>query len=49
MAMFGFKDTNGRLVWNALNAVAVNGQVKIDFPSELLLKAGSEAILGILS
>jgi hypothetical protein len=49
IAMFGYKDKNGSTVWHALNTVAKGGQVKIDFPSELLLKAGSEAILGILS
>ncbi len=49
IAMFGYKEKNGKLVWNALNAVAADGRVTISFPSELLLKAGSEAILGILS
>jgi len=49
VVMFGYHDENGNIVWNALNTVAINGQVKIDFPSELLLKAGSEAILGVLS
>ena len=49
VVMFGYRDKNGNIVWNALNTVAVNGQVKVDFPAELLLNAGSEAILGILS
>ena len=49
LAMFGYRDAAGGVVWNALNTVAVDGQVKIDIPSELLLRAGSQAILGILS
>ena len=49
VAMFGYPDENGNIVWNALNTVTTNGQVKVDIPSELLLNAGSEAILGILS
>ena len=49
VVMFGYHDKNGAIVWNALNTVAINGQIKIDFPSSLLEKAGSEAILGILS
>ena len=49
VAIFGYRDRNGNIVWNALNTVAVDGQVRIDFPSELLFRAGSEAILGILS
>ena len=49
VVMFGYKDENGDIVWNALNTVAVNGQVKIDFLSDLLFKAGAEAILGVLS
>ena len=49
VVMFGYHNENGAIVWNALNTVATNGQVKIDFPADLLLAAGSEAILGILS
>ncbi len=49
VAMFGYRNDAGEIVWTALNTVTVNGQVKVDIPSELLLKAGSEAILGILS
>ena len=49
VAMFGYLDAKGDIVWNALNTTAVDGQVRVDIPSELLLLAGSEAILGILS
>ena len=49
VVMFGYKDENGNIVWTALNAKIVDGEVQIDFPSELLLLAGSEAILAILS
>ena len=49
VVLFGYKDDNGDIVWNALNAEVIDGQVKIDFPSNLLLAAGSEAILAILS
>ncbi|HPJ01283.1 MAG TPA: hypothetical protein PKU80_00385 [Candidatus Limiplasma sp.] len=49
MAMFGYREKNGDIVWTALNTITVNGQVKVDIPSELLRRAGSEAILGILS
>lgn len=49
VAMFGYRSDSGNIVWTALNTVTVNGQVQVDIPSELLLKAGSEAILGILS
>ena len=49
VAMFGFKDPSGNILWTALNTVASGGQVTIDIPSDLLLMAGSEAILGILS
>jgi hypothetical protein len=49
IVMFGYKDETGNIVWNMLNAEVVEGEVQIDFPSELLLNAGSEAILAILS
>ena len=49
LVMFGYMDDNGDIVWNALNAEVIDGQVKIDFPSDVLLPAGSEAILAILS
>lgn len=49
IVMFGYKDENGSIVWNKLNAEVVEGGVQIVFPSDLLLKAGSEAILAILS
>jgi hypothetical protein len=49
VVMFGYKDENGIIVWTALNAIVIEGGVQIDFPSELLVKAGSEAILAILS
>ncbi|MBE0600536.1 MAG: hypothetical protein IH607_02025, partial [Firmicutes bacterium] len=49
VAMFGYREKNGEIVWTALNTVTEDGQVKVSIPSELLRRAGSEAILGILS
>ncbi len=49
VAMFGYREKSGTIVWTALNTVSVDGQVRVNIPSELLRRAGSEAILGILS
>ena len=49
VVMFGYKDENGVIVWNELNAEVVEGGVQIDFLSNLLVKAGPEAILAILA
>ena len=49
IVMFGYTGDNGKIVWNALTAEVVEGGVQIDFPSDLLLKAGDLAILAILA
>lgn len=49
VVLFGYTDANGNMVWQPLQAVVVNGMVRITFPADLLEKAGSSATLAILS
>ena len=47
--VFGYKDASGNMVWTTLDAVVVNGMLKVTFPVDLLKLAGSDAVLAVLS
>ena len=49
IAMVGYADLEGSIVWQALPVTAVDGMLQITFPSDLMIKMGHDAILSILS
>lgn len=49
IAMLGYVDAQGNVVWLAVPATLVDGMLQITFPADWLLKAGHDIVLAILS
>jgi hypothetical protein len=49
VALIGYPDETGTIVWQALDTTVVEGSLRIVFPTDLMLRIGHDAVLAVLS
>ncbi len=49
VALAGYPDSTGAIVWQALDTTVAEGSLRIGFPTDLMLRIGHDAVLAVLS
>lgn len=49
VALVGYPDSTGAIIWQALDTTVVEGSLRIVFPTDLMLRIGHDAVLAVLS
>ena len=49
VALVGYPDSTGAIVWQALDTTVAEGSLRIVFPTDLMLRIGHDAVLAVLS